>query len=122
MKETMQNALRSRIDAFATDLTALLTEAVAQAVKDTLGGSATGRGGRGGAKKAAANGRSRAVVNPDDLLRAVAQGGAAGLRMEEIADSMRVPTKSLVKPMKALLAAKTVKRSGQARGTKYRGA
>lgn len=122
MKEKMQSALRSRIDAFATDITALLTEAVAQAVKETLGVSSPGRGEPKGRAAKAGRGQGRAVVAPDDLLKAVAQGGDEGMRMEEIGKAMRVATKSLIKPMKALLAAKKVKRTGQARGTKYRSA
>lgn len=96
----------------------MLTQAVAQAVNETLGGSARGRGRKAG--KAGAGAR-RTVAN-EELLRAISQGGAAGLRMEEIGKSMNVSTKSLVRPMKALLAAKKVKRAGQARGTTYRAA
>lgn len=116
MDDTIQKALRARIDAFATDITALLTDAVAQSVQNALGSS------RRGAKASSAKSASRRAVSTDELLRALAKGGDTGLRMEEVARSMAVSTKSLVRPMKALLAAKKVKRSGQARGTKYRGA
>jgi hypothetical protein len=118
MNERIQRELQDRIEAFATDVTAILQRAVADAVTEALGGarrastSATGattpRGGKTEAARAA---------GAEALLREVKRKG--GRRIEEIAKSLRTSTKALKSPMGRLLKAKRVKRTGQARGTKY---
>lgn len=121
MDKNIQNLVRARIDAFAADITELLTDAVADAVARSLGSSASRPAKGAGKRTSASRGRGRpAKVAPEDLLRAVAKGGTAGLRMEQLGKAMATPTKGLVRPMKLLLEQKKVKRSGQARGTTYR--
>lgn len=121
MNERIQRELQEQVEAFATTVTAILQRAVADAVADALGGS---RKLRVAAKSAPATrgGKTEAarVSRADALLREVQRKG--GRRMEEIAKSMRTSTKSLTSPMRRLLKAKRVKKSGVARGTKYRAA
>jgi hypothetical protein len=128
MNERIQRELQKSVEAFATDVTAILQRAVAAAVAEALGGSRAaraqvGRRPRGRSKaKDAAGRRTRQRVQQEAgaLLKEVQRRGDR--RMEEIAKSLRTSTKALVTPMKKLLAAKKVKKSGTARGTKYRAA
>lgn len=118
MNERIQRELQERIEAFATDITDVLRRAVSASVADALGGArqpktaaATPRGGKTEAARAA---------RAEALFREVTRKGDR--RIEEIAKSMRISTKQLKAPMGRLLKAKRVKRSGAARGTRYRAA
>jgi hypothetical protein len=127
MNERIQRALNERIEAFAHDVTAILTDAVAAAVADAFG-SGKGRAGtstvtaKRGKQRDKAGRRTRAQVQleADVLLREVTRKG--GQRMEQIAKKLRLSTKALALPMHALLKAKKVKKTGVARGTTYRAA
>ncbi|MBI1948577.1 MAG: hypothetical protein HYS27_23015 [Deltaproteobacteria bacterium] len=119
MNERIQRELQKSVEAFATDVTAILQRAVADAVAEALGGSrrattaAKGTSAlRGGKTEAARAARAEA------LLRELKRKGDR--RIEEIAKSMRTSTKALTAPMGRLLSAKQVKKTGVARGTKYR--
>ena len=122
MDQNTQQLLRGRIDAFATDIAEILTRAVADAVTLSLGasGSKAAAGKRG--LTSGSSGRSPVKVVPADLLRAVVQAGPDGVRMEQLGRVLNTPTKDLIRPIKALVAKKKVKRSGKARGTTYRAA
>lgn len=124
MNERIQRELQGRIEAFAVDVTAILQRAVADAVAEAIGSPARGasRTSVSAKSKDAAGRRTRQRVQQEagTLLKEVQRKGDR--RMEEIAKSLRTSTKALVTPMKKLLAAKKVKKSGLARGTKYRAA
>lgn len=132
MNEQIQKALQERIEAFASDVTEILQRAVADAVAEALGPGRKGRDagparGTRGAQRAVERDRggkrTRAQVQREAdaaLLQEVTRKG--GRRIEQIAKSMRRSTKALALPMKALLKAKKVKRTGVARGTMYRAA
>jgi hypothetical protein len=130
MNSQVQRALQERIESFASDITKILQDAVADAVADTLGSAGASRARKGRAalparaskKTDAAGRRTREHVQEeaDALLKEIQRKGDR--RIEEIAKSMRRSTKVLVTPMKKLLDAKTVKKSGVARGTTYRAA
>ena len=118
MNERIQRELQKSVEAFATDVTAILQRAVADAVADALGSTRKVKSTvkdapapRGGKTEAARAARA------DALLREVKRKG--GRRMEQIAKSMRTSTKALTSPMGRLLSSKRVKKTGVARGTKY---
>lgn len=113
MNEKLQRQLQSRIESFAADITTVLQAAVADAVSSALGA--------GRAKPtpvAAKRGAGRSTVETTALLREIAR--KPGLRIEEIAKNLGVPSKSLKAPVARLAKAKKLKKSGVARGTKYR--
>ena len=118
MNERIQRELQDRIEAFAADVTEILRRAVADSVAEVLGGSRQRKNAagapRGGRTEAARAARAEA------LFREVQRKGDR--RIEEIAKSMRISTKELKAPMGRLLKAKRVKRTGAARGTRYRAA
>lgn len=114
MNEKLQNEIQSQIEAFASGVTAVLQRAVADAVASALAGKGGGRG-RGGRRAAA--GKS---VAPEAVLRELKR--QSGQRMEELARNLGTNTKSLGGPVRELLKSKSIKKSGQARGTRYRAA
>lgn len=131
MNEHVQRRLQECIEGFAAQVTEILKDAVADGVASALGGSRRAQApvqrGRGRPKarskavdKAGRRTRERVQQEADALLKEVQRKG--GRRAEQIAKSMRTSTKALVTPMKKLLAAKRVKKSGVARGTTYRAA
>lgn len=118
MNKTIQGELQSRIEAFATDITTILQRAVAASIAATLADArASKSAGRGRAKGKAARKGSKVAVDLDVLLREVTKVG--GRRVEEIANSLGIPSKSVGPAMKKLLVAKKVKAKGKARGTRY---
>jgi general stress protein YciG len=107
MNEKIQRELQGRIEAFAADVTAVLQRAMVDAVNQALKGSAGKRGRVSGKSK----------VSDAELLKEIARKG--GRRIEEIELSLGAARKSLAPGVKRLLAAKQIRRTGQARGTKY---
>ena len=113
MNEQVKRQLQTRIESFAADITAVLQAAVADAVSRALGAA------RAKPTPVAAKRRAgRPTVEPAALLGAIAR--KPGLRIEEIAKNLGVPSKSLKAPVARLVKAKKLKKSGLARGTKYR--
>ncbi len=111
MNEQIRRQLQSRIESFAADVTSILQHAMADAVSGAVRA--------GGASKGAATSASlRASVSNDALLREI--GKKPGQRIEEIAKILGVNSKSLKAPVARLVKAKKLKKTGQARGTKYR--
>lgn len=110
MNEQIRRQLQSRIESFAADVTAILQQAMADAVTGAVRSGVAARG----AKPAP----SGASVSNDALLREI--GKKPGLRLEQIAKGLGVNSKSLKAPVARLVKAKKLKKSGQARGTKYR--
>ncbi|MCC7073580.1 MAG: hypothetical protein IT383_19885 [Deltaproteobacteria bacterium] len=113
MNEQVKRQLQARIESFAADITAVLQAAVADAVSNAVGA------GRAKVTRVAAKpGADRSPVGAAALLREIAR--RPGLRVEQIAKNIGVPSKSLKAPVAQLVKAKKLKKSGAARGTKYR--
>ena len=85
-----------------------MRKAVSKAGTGRRAGKAGGRGGRG---------PSEAGLD-ERLYREIKKQG--GRRLEELAVALGVDSKRLKLPARRLVAEKRVKKSGQARGTKYR--
>lgn len=118
MAKDIQAQVQARIEAFTSDLTRLLQQAAQEAVADALSKAGAGRG-RARGKAGGRRGRGPAEADLDDrLYREIKKQG--GRRLEELADALGVDSKRLKLPARRLVAAKRVKKSGQARGTKYR--
>ncbi len=124
MKDKVQRELQARIEAFARDITTLLSRAVSDAMRDAVpvakarrGRPPKSAGGGGAGKKAGKKKRAGKAIDEDTLLKEVAKEG--GRRMEQIAQSLGTTSKAIGPSMKALISAQKVKASGKARGTKY---
>ena len=135
MNQNTQRELQARIEAFATDITEILQRAVADSLTGALGKSGAGGGrGRGAGGGNGASGRGaggRAAKKAGGRGRG-GRGGAAdegavlkelskepGRRVTQIAEALGLDSKSVGKTLKALVANKKAKSTGQARGTKY---
>ena len=135
-------AIRTRIDSFLTELSGLVRKSALEAVQEALGGGAPRRRGPGrpkgsrrrgpgrppkaGRRRAGrpARGGKRVRRSPEDLAkigaRVLAQvRSKQGQRLEEIGRALRTDTSVLKKPIADLLKAKKLKTKGQKRGTKY---
>mgnify|MGYP001580449084 FL=1 len=119
MNDQLKNQLEARIQSFAADITAVLQGAVANAVEAALSDLKVKPAKQPSARSATRT-RAPAEVNTAALLRELSR--KPGQRMEELSKSLATSTKVLRAPMAALLDAKKVKKSGKARGTKYRAA
>lgn len=120
----------SKVDSIIQRFTAELRDAVAEEVRDNL---LAAIGGTAPTPKAAPPSRySVAMPKPTPKRDSVALGeqGAEiegvlirargnGMRIEQIAGALRVPTKLLVLPLKRLLASKRVTKTGEKRATTY---
>lgn len=113
MNDQTRHQLQNRIQSFAADITAILQQAMADAVT----GAERSRPSVAG-RPAPKGGPVKAGPAGDVLLREIAR--RPGLRIEQIAKNLGVPSKSLKAPVARLVKAKKLKKSGQARGTKYR--
>jgi hypothetical protein len=127
--------IRSRIDIFLTELSALVKQTALESVHTALGDSTTiRRRGPGRPRKIAMrvkrrHGRiatrglrgKRTSAQVDAVAsRVLTQVRAKqGLRLEEIGRALKTPTKILKLPVAKLMAAKKLKKKGQKRGTKY---
>lgn len=125
-----EQQIRSTIEAFVEELSALVRSAAVQSVTEAFGGPLPG-GARGRAGKAApllrsagkqrAKGQKRA---PEDLAELVDQllnsiKTTPGQRMEQIAKTLKSSTQELALPAKKLIAEKKIKTKGERRATKY---
>lgn len=124
-----EQQIRSTIEAFVEELSALVRSAAVQSVTEAFGGGALPGGPRGKGAKAAlktdgkprAKGQKRA---PEDLANLVDQlmetiKSAPGQRMEQIAKTLKTTTQELALPAKKLIAEKKIKTKGERRATKY---
>jgi len=124
--------IESNVQAFVTELAALVRAAALDSVQAALGGSPARRGpGRpkgSGAKPAAAGKpkrRAKGARRSSENVDATAAKFLAfvkandGKRLEEISKGLGIDTADLKLPAKNLLAAKAVRTTGAKRGTKY---
>jgi hypothetical protein len=124
----IDNRVRSLIDSFADQLSALIRESAMETVQEALGGlGSSGRGRRAGGRAAIAlsslrpKGQKR---DPQELTELRGRlldfiKGNSGLRIEQIAEGLKTSTRELNLPVKKLIAEKLVKTRGQKRATRY---
>ena len=130
MKPTLlDREIRSRIDAFLSDLSTLVRRSALDAVRDALG--ETGLGAPAAVAPAApktpkaASLRRRGGKRTSEQVNQMAERfleyvrANDGQRLEQIAAGMKVPSKDLKLPVQKLLADKAISTTGQRRGTKY---
>ena len=131
-KNSVNDRIRSRVEAFAEELSALIRDSAMETVREALGGSAAprrgARGGRTAASAAPVRGSSRREKgqkrDPGEIERLTGRlldyvKGNAGQRIEQIAAGMGTVTKELNLPVKKLIAQKSLKTKGQKRATQY---
>jgi hypothetical protein len=130
-KNSVNDRIRSRVEAFAEELSALIRDSAMETVRDALGGgSAPRRGARGGratASSAPLRGSRREKGqkrDPQEIERLTSRlldfiKNNAGQRIEQIAAGMGTVTKELNLPVKKLIAQKSLKTKGQKRATQY---
>jgi len=132
-KNSVNDRIRSRVEAFAEELSALIRDSAMETVREALGG-----GGGGGSRRGARGGRAAGVSaklgnsrrekgqkrDPNEIERLTGRlldyvKGNAGQRIEQIAAGMGTVTKELNLPVKKLIAQKSLKTKGQKRATQY---
>ena len=131
-KNSVNDRIRSRVEAFAEELSALIRDSAMETVREALGGSAAprrgGRGGRPVASPAPLRGGGRREKgqkrDPGEIERLTARlldyvKGNGGQRIEQIAAGMGTVTTELNVPVKKLISQKSLKTKGQKRATPY---
>ena len=131
-KNSVNDRIRSRVEAFAEELSALIRDSAMETVREALGGSAAprrgARGGRVAASSAPVRGGGRREKgqkrDPGEIERLTSRlldyvKGNGGQRIEQIAAGMGTVTKELNLPVKKLIAQKSLKTKGQKRATQY---
>jgi hypothetical protein len=133
-KNSVNDRIRSRVEAFAEELSALIRDSAMETVREALGGGGSaaraGRGARGGraaASSAPVRGGRREKGqkrDPGEIERLTSRlldyvKGNGGQRIEQIAAGMGTVTKELNLPVKKLIAQKSLKTKGQKRATQY---
>jgi hypothetical protein len=130
-KNSVNDRIRSRVEAFAEELSALIRDSAMETVRDALGGAAPRRGARGGRAAAASTAPVRGgrrekgqKRDPAEIERLTGRlldyiKNNAGQRIEQIAAGMGTVTKELNLPVKKLIAQKSLKTKGQKRATQY---
>jgi hypothetical protein len=128
-RSTLDTDLRSRIDSFLAELSGLIKKSALDAVHAALGdGVAPKPRGPGRPRGTAAAKRPAATANgkrTPEQVQADAERIASyvranpGSRLEQIAAGLRTGSQELKLPVIKLLAAKTLRKTGQKRGTQY---
>lgn len=128
-KTMSDEKLSELVESFKEDLVALIREQTLESIQEALGGGAPAprRGPAPKARAAASNGASRGKgqKRPPEELAALVENfyaeiqGNPGLRVEELANKMGIPTKELALPAKKLLAENRIYTEGQKRATRY---
>ncbi|HTQ04942.1 MAG TPA: DNA-binding protein [Polyangiaceae bacterium] len=131
MPSSVESDIRSRVEAFVEDLTAMIRASALDLVNEALGegGSRPGRksGGRRAAAAAPVARRAKGAKRDPKMLAALTDRLGdyikknPGQRIEQIGKSLGTPTKDLALPVKKLLAAKKISTKGQKRATTYFG-
>jgi hypothetical protein len=132
-KNSVNDRIRSRVEAFAEELSTLIRDSAMETVREALGGGGTAprrgaRGARAAAPSAPVRGGGRREKgqkrDPGEIERLTGRlldyvKGNAGQRIEQIAAGMGTVTKELNLPVKKLIAQKSLKTKGQKRATQY---
>ena len=134
---TLNTEIRARIDAFVQELTSIVKGAALESVRAALGdGAMPARRGPGRPPKAAggatgarrgrppassSRGGKRSSDEVDQMAERIATfvKSNPGLGLEAIASGIGTATKELKLPVIKLLASRTLRKTGQKRGTKY---
>jgi hypothetical protein len=132
---TIDTAIRTQIDQFLTSISQLVRQAAVEAVKDALGATdgrvaAPARRGPGRPRKVQAGAAPAPKPGKRGRRTSADMEGAGakvldyvkanpGSRLEEIGRGLGTETVGLKGPIKALLAAGSLRTEGQKRGTKY---
>jgi len=126
-KSDIDSRIRGMVEAFASDLTALIRESAFETVRAALGEGSSGRRGR--VAGASASGVRRALPKgakrpPGEISKLTARlleyvKGHRGERIEQIAKGMSVSTRELNLPVKKLISAKSIRTRGHKRATQY---
>ncbi len=134
-KNSIDQQIADRVDAFVADLTDLIRQSAVEAVRETLEGSAPARRALRAprASAAAAPARSprpakrgggrirRTAADLDELCKTILDylGSNPASGVEQIAAGTGIPSAELKRPIVQLLENKSIKKKGQRRGTKY---
>lgn len=127
-KTDIDSKVRGLVEAFASDLTALIRESAFDTVRAALGDAAPSgrRGGRAAAGGAVARrslpkGAKRPPGEIEKLTGRLLDyvKGHKGERIEQIAKGMGVSTRELNLPVKKLIAGKSIRTKGHKRATQY---
>ncbi len=119
----VERRLRAALEAFAVDLDGLVRLATVEAVEAAFGGR--GDGGLTGLARVGLAPPSPGAKRTPAELEALSERLLAtiraqpGLRIEQLADVMAVPSRSLTLPMRKLLTARKVRKKGAKRATTY---
>ncbi len=119
----VERRLRTAVEAFAVELDALVRLATIEAVQAAFSpGDDGGRGRPARARSAdAPPGAKRTAAELEALTESLfaAVRGQPGLRIEQLAEAMAVPSRSLTLPMRKLLTTRRVRKKGAKRATSY---
>jgi hypothetical protein len=132
-KNSVNDRIRSRVEAFAEELSTLIRDSAMETVREALGGGGSAprrsaRGGRAPVSSAPVRGGGRREKgqkrDPGEIERLTGRlldyvKANAGQRIEQIAAGMGTVTKELNLPVKKLIAQKSLKTKGQKRATQY---
>ncbi len=131
MPSSVESDIRSRVEAFVEELTAMIRASALDLVNEALGegGSRPGRrsAGRRPAAPAPSARRVKGAKRDPKMLAALTDRlgdyikKKPGQRIEQIGKALGTPTKDLALPVKKLLAAKKISTKGQKRATTYFG-
>jgi len=123
----VESTIRARVEAFASELVALIRSSAVDVVTEALGG--TGRSPlRGPGRPAGAlrsSRRTKGAKRDPKILAALTEKLGAfirknpGQRIEQIGKALGIATKDLALPVKKLIAARQVSTKGQKRATTY---
>jgi len=124
-----ESEIYSRVEAFASELVALVRASAVEVVGETLAGIVGSLGGpsssRNGRRASRPSARAKGAKRDPAVLAALTDKLEAfikknpGKRIEEIGQALGTPTKELVLPVRKLVAAKKVSTKGKKRATKY---
>lgn len=133
MPSSVESDIRSRVEAFVEELTAMIRASALDLVNEALGEGGSRPGRRGGGRRPAAAAvvstgrRAKGAKRDPKMLQALTDRLGdfikknPGQRIEQIGKALGTPTKDLALPVKKLLAGKKISTKGQKRATTYFG-
>jgi len=126
-KTDIDSKIRGMVEAFASDLAALIRESAFDTVRAALGDSAPS--GRRSSKAAASGATRRSLPKgakraPGEISKLTGRlldyvKSHKGERIEQVAKGMGVSTRELNLPVKKLIASKAIRTKGHKRATQY---
>jgi hypothetical protein len=129
MPSSVESDIRSRVEAFVEEITAMIRTSALEVVSEALGEGGSRPAARGRARASApvvsSGRRAKGAKRDPRLLQALTDKLGdyikknPGLRIEQIGKALGTPTKDLALPVKKLVAAKKLSTKGQKRATTY---